>query len=119
MKVEPCWGSMRDLHSTKTSKYVYGSTRESCGKMGFMNACSDDLILGNRDSRGLCWSGISKSSPAAGTGSNISIIIIPEHVQLVPFICFVLWTLCHCWFPAFEEPDYGICAAAIVETMRR
>ena len=91
-------GAQGERHSTKTSQCLNGPSRESCGKMGRMKVCSDDLIIGSRDSRGWQWSlmfSMSTSPSAAGTGSNISIIIIPELVQLIPLISFFLF---HCRF---------------------
>ncbi len=59
--------------------------------MSCMEVCSDCLIIGTRKSRGLSFPlGISTSSLAAGTGSNVSSINIPEQVQHFPWICFVL-----------------------------
>ncbi len=110
-KVGPCRGARRDLHSTKTSKYLDDFSGESCWKMeplmGRMEICNTDLIIGNQESKGCqesITSDISTSSPAAGTASNIS-IIITEHVQLLPVISFVL---CHCRFPCSEEADDGV-----------
>ena len=88
--------------------------------MGRMKDCNNDLIIGSREWSGLLWSLLSDrstSSPAAATGCNISVMIIPEHVQLFPLICFVL---IQSLIPCSEESEDGVLETELIlETMRR